>query len=368
MKVKVVLGSLFGDEGKGSTVQWLCKQALANKENPLVVRYSGGPQAAHTVYHEAVKHICSSFGSGVLLGVPTFYSSVSETLVDPISIYYESKALSDKGIVNPVPDIRFSSIITPYDILANWIDETNFNDGTCGKGIYKTVVRNSRFKVFHPYDDPEKMLKEASNFYNLERDKDLDKLFLESFEFMRTNVKYINPSDYDILIYEGTQGLLLDAQRGFKPHVTGTLVGIPEEVISRYDPDDVEVYLVTRTYLTRHGNGYEPKFPISVEDSFETNVFNKFQGEFKTGALEIDLLNRAFDRHCLDNYRFHYNLVITHVDTFTGAYQYSTNNELHKVESCVDNIVESIYKNLRLPFNKIFYSNNPYSNFIEYER
>ena len=45
MAVKVVLGTFFGDEGKGSTVQWLCKKAIAQGKNPAVVRFSGGPQS-----------------------------------------------------------------------------------------------------------------------------------------------------------------------------------------------------------------------------------------------------------------------------------------------------------------------------------
>lgn len=67
MEVKIVLGYTFGDEGKGVTVQWLCKKAIEEGKRPIVVRFSGGPQAAHTINHNGIEHICSSFGKGYIL-------------------------------------------------------------------------------------------------------------------------------------------------------------------------------------------------------------------------------------------------------------------------------------------------------------
>ena len=49
------------------------------------------------------------------------------------------------------------------------------------------------------------------------------------------------------------------------------------------DNKNTEAYFVTRTYTTRHGNGYEPKFPIVIPDwKKESNIDNQFQGKFKT--------------------------------------------------------------------------------------
>ena len=59
-KIKIVIGSTFGDEGKGNVVQWLCQQALNAGKKVAVVRYSGGPQAAHTIYYNGIKHICAT--------------------------------------------------------------------------------------------------------------------------------------------------------------------------------------------------------------------------------------------------------------------------------------------------------------------
>ena len=56
MEKKIVLGSLFGDEGKGTVVQWLCKEAIADNKKCVVVRFCGGPQAGHTVTHNGITH------------------------------------------------------------------------------------------------------------------------------------------------------------------------------------------------------------------------------------------------------------------------------------------------------------------------
>lgn len=85
---------------------------------------------------------------------------------------------------------------------------------------------------------------------------------------------------YDVLIFEGSQGLLLDMDCGFYPHVTPSRVGlngVPKKYLK-----DAEVYLVTRSYLTRHGNGYEPKYKLeaNLEKFKESNTFNEFQLDF----------------------------------------------------------------------------------------
>ena len=79
-KYSVVLGIGFGDEGKGITTDYLCHHILRQEGlAPMVVRFSGGHQAGHTVYvkessESIIKHIFSSFGSGTLRGCPTYLS------------------------------------------------------------------------------------------------------------------------------------------------------------------------------------------------------------------------------------------------------------------------------------------------------
>lgn len=76
----IVIGAGFGDEGKGTMVNYLCKQS--NK--PLVVRFNGGHQMGHGVVENDVRHIFSNFGSGTLVGAPTYISEFCT--VDPVEL------------------------------------------------------------------------------------------------------------------------------------------------------------------------------------------------------------------------------------------------------------------------------------------
>ena len=127
--------------------------------------------------------------------------------------------------------------------------------------------------------------------------------------------------NYGSLIFEGSQGLLLDMDNGFMPNCTPSKVGlngIPEKYLQ-----NAEVFLVMRSYLTRHGNGYDPIGEDFVRKTFRnleepTNLDNGPQGRFKIGVLDLDLVLRSFDRNHLDNYQkmynVEYNAVITHMD------------------------------------------------------
>jgi adenylosuccinate synthase len=322
MEVKIVLGHTFGDEGKGVTVQWLCKKVIEEGKKPLVVRYSGGPQAAHTIFNGGTEHICSSFGSGVLLGVPTVYTE--DVYVDPICLMNEYKVLKGKG-ADPKLSFANCRIITPYDVLAGRNNSKVMSDGTCGKGIYPTFKRYNGgqwARNFFHINDFETILKCVSNYYKMERIPEYDDMFKKACIEMITAIYADRPSikDCDVLIFEGTQGLLLDMDNGFYPNVTPSRVGL--NGLRSSVLQNAEVYLVTRTYTTRHGNGYEPKHrlrePNKLADKYESNIDNEFQGSFKTGILEMGLLNRAYERHCIDNYVKKYNislnLVVTHMD------------------------------------------------------
>lgn len=327
MEVKIVLGHTFGDEGKGVTVQWLCKKAIEEGKKPLVVRFSGGPQAAHTIFNGGTEHICSSFGSGVLLGAPTMYTE--EVYMDPICLMNEFRTLQCKG-VSPKLFRGVHRIITPYDVLAGRNNSKVISDGTCGKGIYPTFERYKHgqwTRVSFSLDKPEYILKCASNYHKIERIPEYDNMFKKACLEILTEVysDKLSIKDYDVLIFEGTQGLLLDMDCGLYPNVTPSRVGL--NGLRSSVLQDAEVYIVTRTYTTRHGNGYEPKIPcpFDLSNKYETNVTNEFQGNFKTGALEVGLLNRAYERHCIDNYVRKYNmslnLVITHMDVIDGEFK-----------------------------------------------
>ncbi|MCR4558820.1 MAG: adenylosuccinate synthetase [Bacteroidales bacterium] len=328
---KIILGALFGDEGKGVCVHSLCKKALDEEKRPLAVRFCGGPQAAHTVDYNGIRHIFSSFGSGTLLNVPTLYKNTA--LIDPICIINEYNVLKTKGIT-PQFDVSAAKIITPYDVEFCRQDKKTLNNGTCGKGVYAALVRSEKEKCFTLNDNPQEILDSAVKYYNTTHCKEFDELFQSAFQEVKNLNSSLTINDFDTIVYEGTQGLLLDADLGFQPFVTATNTGL--QTFKENELKNAEVYLVMRTYLTRHGNGYTPQQVenYNLNDESESNVYNDFQGDFKRGAFDFDLLNEAFNRHELKKYKnVNFKIFLTHLDTIekNGRFVYLKNKILHEV-------------------------------------
>jgi adenylosuccinate synthase len=263
--------------------------------------------------------------------VPTLYKNTA--LIDPICIVNEYNVLIDKGIT-PKFNVSAAKIITPYDVEFCRNEKKTLSDGTCGKGVYATLVRSNQVKSFTMSDNPQEILSSAVKYYNTTHCKEFDEMFLSAFETVKKLQSEIVANDYDTIIYEGTQGLLLDADLGFQPFVTATNTGL--QTFSVAELENAEVYLVMRTYLTRHGNGYSPKQVenYDLNDETESNVFNGFQGDFKTGVFDFDLLNEAFKRHGLKNYKsVKYSLFITHLDTIekNGRLIYAKDKKLTEI-------------------------------------
>lgn len=381
MEIKIVLGLLFGDEGKGNTVQWLCKKALEEGKRPCVVRFSGGPQAGHTVRHNGITHICSSYGSGVLLGVPTLYIG---GLIDPLCVENERKALEAKGIeVPPIYAKLDIPLITPYDVADQLRWAENNPNRTCGKGVMSAVIRDSSLGE-HKHLCAEDLCSrpylgfksEYTVKYYSEKGITADKKVVKDWTKAGLNlykdVLEYNIEDFDVLIFEGTQGLLLDSEHGFYPYITSTKVGlngVPKEYLK-----GAEIYLVTRTYLTRHGEmgllerqwfeGREKEVPA---DKLETNVFNEHQGEFLTARYHPEPYRYAVQRHCLDNmqkrYNLKMNLVVTHTDVdYSEAGVYFPKGDC----SFFINSMSKVLKEF-LVLQNIYTSDNPDSNFELYD-
>ena len=376
MRRSIVLGMTFGDEGKGVTTQWLCQQSLKQGRNPIVVRFNGGAQAAHTVCLDGKEHICSTYGSGVLLGVPTSLSK--DFFFDPISAYHEYQTLIG---LNPLLSVDPTCrVVTPYDVLAGVNNAKVLHDGTCGKGIFQTFKRyNSQsFDDILNHKDQENHLRmflyHVRNYYQVEKNDELEDLFVQSMLKLPFTVTELTFEDHGEVIYEGAQGLLLDMDYGFYPNVTPSHTGL-----DNIPPDQLQganVYLVTRTYTTRHGNGYEPRHELlwDLSGKHETNVDNEYQGPFKVGMLEFGLLHRAIDRHHLDvwqkRYNLKYHLMVTHGDLALkhGYFDYLFSDgqwgkvEVHDLHSIKNVFIHEMDKT-SLRFQSIRVNDSPEPNF-----
>jgi adenylosuccinate synthase len=132
--------------------------------------------------------------------------------------------------------------------------------------------------------------------------------YIEACEYMLEHVKFANIRKFEnnTLIFEGAQGLLLDMDYGYFPHVTRSNCGmknISNILEELYNPElDVTVNYVTRAYTTRHGAGplnYEvDNLPHNIVD--KTNIMNEFQGSLRFAPLDISLFESITDKDFLN--------------------------------------------------------------------
>lgn len=330
MKSHIVLGLGFGDEGKGSMTNYLASKL----EKPIVVRFSGGQQAGHTVVKDDTRHIFSSFGSGTLLDVPSYFSE--HTTIYLSNILTERNVLREKGI-NPKLFIHPLAIMTtPYDVAYNRLSDGS-KGSSCGLGIGTTMIRHttSGYKLFAIDVINKKILKQklegikkyyeklcAHNGIRHFQDEyeKYERLFYESIDQELFQIKeYDFLLLYENLIFEGSQGIMLDMDHGIFPDVTfaNTTSKNALEINKKLEIDieDIETYYVTRTYQTRHGRGWlsnDDKIEI-INNEKETNVLNEYQGDFKVCELDYDLLNYSIEIDRIYN-KSRSNLVITCLD------------------------------------------------------
>ena len=365
MKTSIVLGCGFGDEGKGITTDYLCSQA----SNPIVVRFSGGQQAGHTVMLDGKKHIHSSYGAGTLRGVPSYFSE--HTTIYPNSIESERLYLKHLGIEPKLYVHPMANLTTPFDVAWNRVTEKRLGHGSCGLGIAATMKRNieSPHKIFavdfkYPKMLKQKLLSIKTYYAQKLGHRDTEDFIKEVNAQMDTFLclcaegglfeiaGYEKLSPYSDIIFEGAQGILLDMNHGFFPNVTyanttaknahAIIQGLEWSFNQRFI---VDTYYVTRCYQTRHGAGWmSNEMPIHlVNNQEEINVNNEWQKNFRIGELDYDLLNYALAE--------------------TPRYSLLGNSNSNLVVTCLDQRPEFVLDagKLNTNFSRIITSHSPYS-------
>ena len=332
MSQSVVAGLGFGDEGKGLVTDWLCRE----KQNPIVVRYSGGHQVGHCVRTETEKHVFSNFGSGTIAGAPTIWNAKT---VDPVGFCNEYEDIKQ---FNPIINIDpMCPVTTPYDKVINVRTNKENKHSTIGVGFGATIEREENHyhlyfgDLFYPEIRDRKIDLIIKYYHKLGIVSKVEDLceFLNSCKKIITlagkqNAIKIHPRCGLDYIYESSQGLMLDMEYGFFPYVTRSRLATQEIEVS----NDTEYYLVTRGYQTRHGNGPCSHIEFTPNNPDETNVFNEHQGEFKQRVLDLDTLLYAIniDRNIWSSYRK--NLVVTCLDQME-TYSYIDKGEQYHFET-----------------------------------
>jgi len=299
MEAHAVIGIGFGDEGKGHVVDYLCSQM----PNSIVVRFSGGPQAAHQVIMEDGRdHVFAHFGSGTFRNIPTLWTKYCP--MNPVALIKELGVLRDKQTDPRITIDPKCPVITPDDIQSNKMQESArmAKHGTCGVGISTTYFREKAncsllFEdLFHPTVLKIK-IQMVEQFYRTVVPWELDySEFFEACEKIRKSKNiYCLPAYPDWgkrVIFEGSQGLMLDKDIGFFPYVTPSNTGLTNILDMGYSPI---INFVTRAYQTRHGNGpMSPMTPNNIRNNpYEKNTDDGPQGEFRKTLLDLDIIRYA---------------------------------------------------------------------------
>lgn len=141
-KAKVVIGSGYGDEGKGVFTDFLSSQS----NESLVIRFNGGAQAGHTVMTpDGKRHVFGHFGANSFL--PNSKTALSKHfVVNPLLFAKEKNILNNMDVDPEVFIHKDCAVTTPYEMILNqWQEDNRGNNrhGSCGVGFGETIQRES---------------------------------------------------------------------------------------------------------------------------------------------------------------------------------------------------------------------------------
>lgn len=370
-KCSIIIGSQWGDEGKGHMTDILC-----NAPNTLNVRFNGGAQASHTVVTpDNKRHAFHNFGAGTFSGAKTYLSK--DFIVNVYGFVFELDELRYSFNIHPSLFVNPDCIVTtPWDIYINQAIETirdKSRHGSCGFGINETVERsNSEYYRITIMDllNEEQLIKKLYNIQNgyvkhrledeyslnlsdlpskyvdlLTDEKNIDIFLFYARKFL-SNVLIANDSilhRFDNVVFEGAQGLLLDQNNTeYYPHVTTSNTGIINvmDILSNFDfQGNIDIYYMTRCYLTKHGAGnFEGELKLKPYSKIidQTNIPNEFQGSLRFGYLNFDLLSTAINKD-LQNLIFpaNINVTFTCLDQLDSVAKYIVDGNIFSLNSNV---------------------------------
>ncbi|MEE2953149.1 Adenylosuccinate synthetase [Fulvimarina manganoxydans] len=289
----VVVGSQWGDEGKGKIVDWLSERA------DVVVRFQGGHNAGHTLVIDGVSYKLSLMPSGIVRSGKL--SIIGNGVVfDPHAFVAEKTRLEAQGVSITPQSLRIAdnaalilSIHRELDAARENAAAAGTKIGTTGRGIgpaYEDKVGRRAIRVMdlaHPESLPERIERLLAHHNALRRglgEAEIDPAaILEELKSVADEITpYIDRvwrlletrrKAGERILFEGAQGALLDIDHGTYPYVTSSnTVAGQASAGSGVGPGSVGYVLgITKAYTTRVGEG---PFP-----SEQDNEVGQFLGE-----------------------------------------------------------------------------------------
>ena len=326
MRARIVIGSNWGDEGKGLITDYLCEKEGAG----IVVRFNGSCQAGHTVCTpEGERHVFRHYSSGTFCGIPTYLSSFF--VCNPILFFQERDQLIKLGFRPDVYAHPDCLVTTFMDMLINQAKEQKRGKdrhGSCGIGFHETIQRSSVPELKITMSDLwnggkrlEAQLAEICGKYaefrcgtRYEDGGTAIASFIECCEHFAQVVQPLGIGQCKDPVFEGAQGLLLDQNnKKFSPHLTHSNTGMKnvEVLCAQAGIKEKEIYYVSRTYLTRHGHGPLPGEDASMSFEDNTNHTNPWQGSLRFATLDSDELKSRIKADAGSN---PFKLVLSHCD------------------------------------------------------
>ncbi|GCF10788.1 adenylosuccinate synthetase [Dictyobacter arantiisoli] len=341
----------FGDAGKGTMTDYLTRQTEAH----TIVRYNGGPQAAHNVVTSAGQHhTFAQFGSGMLLPW-TRTLLTNSMLINPLNMLKEARHLATLDIPNALARTQIAQqalIITPFQKTLNRLRELARGadrHGSCGEGIGECMADSLTYgqDILHAGDLYDRMsIRRKLTFIKDSKRAELDRLrpllpalpavqqecaifsdknciedCIDIYHHFASCVDIIDEKVIQnicnregTLIFEGAQGVLLDEDFAFAPYSTWshTTFANADAFLQTYNYEgEITRFGLLRAYATRHGAG-----PLPSEDPILThtlpeahNSWNDWQHSFRAGYFDLIAARYA----CRVIGKLDY-LAITHLD------------------------------------------------------
>ncbi len=334
----VVIGTQWGDEGKGKVVDWLTEHAQG------VVRFQGGHNAGHTLVIGDKKTVLRLIPSGILR--PNVRAYIGNGVVlSPSALLQEIGELESAGIkvrsrlaISPA-----CPLVLPYHVALDQAREAAMGEtriGTTGRGIgpaYEDKIARRALRVqdlFYPDRFAAKLLPllDYHNFVLTQYFKCQPVPFKPTLDATLALAPQLQPMVADVaaliqlarqrgdsLLFEGAQGALLDIDHGTYPYVTSSncLAGAAATG-SGIGPQLLDYVLgIVKAYTTRVGTG---PFPTELTDDTGAglakrgNEFGSVTGRpRRCGWLDIPALRRSLQLNGVDG------LCITKLDVLDGV-------------------------------------------------
>ena len=293
MKNIVVVGSQWGDEGKGKIVDWLSEQA------DVVIRFQGGHNAGHTLVIDGTTYKLRLLPSGIVRKDKISIIG-NGVVIDPWALLDEIREIKDKGVNVDVDNFMISesaNLILPFHKEMDEIREDTAGKekiGTTRRGIgpaYEDKVgrRSIRVMDLRSEENLDQRLNIVLAHHNAIR-KGLGKKIFEK-ELLKKDLLKIAPEILKFsqpvwmkidqfkkkkkkILFEGAQGILLDVDHGTYPFVTSSnTVASSAATGTGCGPDSINYVLgITKAYTTRVGEG---PFPTELKDEIGEKLGTK---------------------------------------------------------------------------------------------